>query len=101
MKMYLRLFHGRDTLTEDMKENGYGGPCIGPLEYCQTTYCCSVRLEFLDWKDKLKFFEADPHAKQPWDTEAWLWIEGDCIEYQGKYYGDWSCFLKEETDENF
>jgi hypothetical protein len=100
MNMYLRLFHGRDTVKEDMEENGYPGPYIGPLEFCHTVYGSTLILSFIKGEDKLKFFEAEPFYKgRVWDdTEAWLYVnsECDCIEYQGKYYGDWSCFITEK-----
>jgi hypothetical protein len=79
-----------------MEDWGAEGPDIGPLRFCQTTYGSSLALEFLDVEDKQKFFGVDPDASHGFDFTAWLEVKEDCIEYDGKFYGDWSCFTKED-----
>ena len=70
--LYLRLFHGRKTLTEDMEDWGEDGPIFEAYEWVHTTYAFHVKIdspqhEFLD-----------------------LNIRDDCIYYDGMWYGDWS-----------
>ncbi len=74
--LYLTLFHGRDSLTEPLDDWGYDGPTLGPLEYVHTTYGVTV------------------HVRLASGDELDLCVVGGCIEYEGKYYGDWSVFGK-------
>ena len=36
--VYLELFHGRETVDEEMDDLGSQGPVIGPLPFLHTTY---------------------------------------------------------------
>lgn len=95
MEMYLRLFHGRDSLDQEMEDWGFNGPVIGPLRFCHTAYFSTICIRFMKEEDKRKFFGVDPQASRGFDCEVFLDIEGDCIKYQDKFYGDWSCFIRE------
>lgn len=67
-KVYLHLYHGRDTSTQDMEENGYDGPYI--LVDC-----------FAFMYNELKIYiDKQEHI---------LKVDDGCIEWEGKYYG---CF---------
>jgi hypothetical protein len=67
----LHLFHGRNTPDEELSDWGFDGPTllIGGF-HCTylTTYV--VKCEDEEWHE--------------------LSIEGGLLEYEGKYYGDWS-----------
>src|SRR5688572_6890459 len=78
--LYLKLFHGRKTLEEDMDDWGKDGPVFGPLSFVHTTYAGVVHLGSPD---------------VPWDTIGDLFIHGACIYYDGMFYGDWSVFGEE------
>lgn len=71
---YLRLFHGRTDLAQDMDDWGTDGPVFGPYDYIHTTYACHVKMG-----------RSDGHMDE-------LRIVGDMIYYDGCYYGDWSVF---------
>lgn len=81
--LYLALFHGRDDPAQDMDEWGFNGPVIGPLRYLHTTYVSNLKLDFASWGAMRRYFE---------DGDPVLWLKEDMIEYQGKYYGDWTVF---------
>lgn len=73
--MYLGLFHGRNAVDEELDNWGENGPVLGPLAYCHTTYVNHIRICGLT------------------DVEAQdLQIKEDMIEFEGKYYGDWTIF---------
>ncbi len=75
MSVYIQLFHGRDTPTEEMPDWGYDGPVLGPLPFFHVTYNCDhkvIRDDSEDWVGSL-FFEPD-----------------GCVYYDGKWYGDYS-----------
>lgn len=78
--VYLRLWHGRPTLEEDMDDWGTDGPYIGPLQYAHTTYANDIKLEY-----------AGPG--RPADMPLDLPIVEDCVFFEGVYYGDWSVFV--------
>jgi hypothetical protein len=101
--IYLRLFHGRDTITEDMDDWGYDGPVLGPFVYLHTTYAGDIKFKMpLD-----AYLEQFPEDKSPhshWETvvgQQSQWVEGsvliidNCVQYGGKFYGDWSASTKE------
>lgn len=69
--VYLKLFHGRDTLTEELEDWGYDGPVIGPVPYVHTTYASDVKFH-LDGLDHMLPI-----------------IEG-LVKHEGKFYGDFS-----------
>lgn len=84
-KVWLHLFHGRDTVDEDMDDWGYDGPTIGPLEFVHTTYGDNIKFHFTYHADAVEFgLEQD---------EMINLVEG-CFPFQGKFYGDYSVFTK-------
>jgi len=99
-KLYLRFFHGRNAVDEKLDDWGFDGPTIGPLEYVHVTYMCDVKFsatpEVMD-----RFF---PDIMAEWRSKGYSNAAGplcdwqfksanDLIEYQGKYYGDWTVFV--------
>ena len=76
MKLYLHLFHGRQSPDEEMDDWGTDGPTFGPLDYVHTTYAQSVKLGFPALKGDC--FDMS--------------IIDDCLHYDDVYYGDWSVF---------
>lgn len=84
MALYLKLFHGRKTLEEEMDDWGSEGPVFGPLSFVHTTYGGVVHL-------------GDPEV--PWDILGDLIVHDACIYYDGMFYGDWSAFGEENMDE--
>lgn len=142
--LYLTLYHGRDAKDEDMTDWGFGGPVIGPLESCATTYAAHIRLFFTDPEDFARYFPGqcqisgyahgplmqlrpghqDPRlvfTSGPVSTSGWLQLndpavrqalideglvrefhmqtEGELsisdglVEFDGQFYGDWSCHV--------
>ena len=74
--LYIRLFHGRTDLNQDMDDWGSDGPVFGPYEFVHTTYATCVKLGKPDSDcDELFAFE-------------------DLLYYDGVCYGDWSVFVK-------
>lgn len=71
MAVFLKLFHGRNAPTDELDDWGFEGPMLGPMDYVHTTYASDVKycLNGEDYRLHI--------------------IEG-CVEYEGKYYGDWS-----------
>lgn len=76
--VYIRLFHGRINLCQDMNDWGSDGPIFGPYEFAHTTYQSSLRLGRSDGNC------VELHICGP-----------DLIYYNGVYYGDWSIFCFE------
>lgn len=72
--VYIHLFHGRNNVDEAMDDWGFDGPVLGPLPYVHVTYMSDIKIG---------------------DDFEPLQIKGDCVEYDGKYYGDWSMFNKQ------
>ena len=71
MSVYLRLFHGRDTVDETLDDWGYEGPKLGPWDYVHITYASDVK------------YTAN-------GVDGYLRIVNELVEYEGKYYGDMS-----------
>lgn len=103
MTVYLQLFHGRDTVEEDMDDWGYEGPTLGPLEYCHVTYMSDVKYSMA----KEQFAELFPETIAEWKAsgvsngdgdfiDGHLKINSGLVEFQGKFYGDFSVFSAEE-----
>lgn len=95
--VYLHVFHGRDSTNESMDDWGFDGPVIGPLQYVHTTYACEIKFACSgDVADK--FFpdlvkrDREAGIGPGHEFEGQLPICGDCLYYQGKFYGDWSVF---------
>lgn len=76
--VYLGLFHGRNSVEEELNDWGFDGPVIGPLKYVHTTYANRVRF--------CPIGEYDSIIVQV--------IDG-MIELDGKFYGDWTVFFHE------
>lgn len=103
MPLYIKLFHGRDDPNEDMDGWGYDGPTLGPVKFCHVTYLQDVKFDMR----QAEFEQAFPEKIAEWreagvqngDMEWIGWhfnLVNDLVEFQGKYYGDFSVFEKEE-----
>ncbi len=79
-KMYLRLFHGRNRADDRLGDWGFNGPTFGPLLWAHTTYLNHFRIAF---ENEDEGFEVLFHK--------------DMIEYDGKFYGDWSIYIANKT----
>lgn len=86
MPVYLELFHGRRTLTEELADWGTEGPIVGPFRYVHTTYATDIKIETADGAcDELHLVgEETP----------------DLLCYDGVFYGDWSVFGAEVLENN-
>jgi len=72
MSVYIQLFHGRNTVDEELNDWGFEGPKLGPFPYVHTTYGSDVK-----WTDTNG---VDQHAS----------LIDDMFPWEGKFYGDWS-----------
>ncbi len=76
--VYLELFHGRKTSTEQLEDWGAEGPIIGPFPHFHTTYALEIK------------FGNEGHI---------LTIVSEGLAYyDGMYYGDWSVFSADILD---
>ena len=75
--LYLHVFHGRNSPTEDLEDWGFEGPYIGPLESFGCTYG-SLKFTFLG-DDETTHLDDIPNSG----------IFEDLIVVEGKYYGDY------------
>lgn len=112
MAVYLHLFHGRDTVDQDMDDWGFDGPVIGPLDYAHITYMTDIK--FACSRDVAKQFfpegakrDEDFVAQHPDSTmlnypfeDRLVSVEG-LIEHGGKYYGDFSIAATPQKAEDF
>ena len=73
-KMYLRLFHGRNTIDEELNSWGFEGPTFGPLDHFHATYLTTFSM-----------YGAT--------SEAELLAVEDMFVFEGKYYGDMTIFI--------
>ncbi len=78
MPIYLELFHGRRSLTEQLDDWGSQGPILGPLAFVHTTYAADIKIETASGEDGVLYLCGDERA--------------DLLYYDGVYYGDWSAF---------
>ena len=78
-KLYLHLFHGRNSPEEELHDWGFEGPYFGPLDYFHITYI--TRFAF---------------ARADYDHD--LAAHGDLFVFDGKYYGDLVLFVAEGTE---
>lgn len=69
--VYLELFHGRKTPTEQLDDWGELGPVFGPFPFVHTTYACEIKLG------------EQAHVLPILLPEGMTY-------YDGMYYGDWS-----------
>lgn len=86
--VYLHLFHGRNKSTDNTGDDwGFQGPSIGPLDYVHTTYATHIN------------FECSPEVMEKFfgvrDSFVALEIINGCVEYDGKFYGDWTVSTEE------
>lgn len=97
--LWLHLFHGRDTTDEEMDDWGFDGPTLGPFSYIHTTYGVDVKFAM----DRDAFRQSFPDLFEEWSSKGYSNVAGPliehnfsvvdgCLEFQGKYYGDWSVF---------
>jgi|APSaa5957512622_1039677.scaffolds.fasta_scaffold30832_2 hypothetical protein len=77
-KQYLRLYHGRKDLKENLEDWGSEGPVFGPYESIQVTYRCHIKM----------------HTGSGFDDLHW---HEDLIYYDGIFYGDMEIFSAEEA----
>lgn len=108
MSVYIHLYHGRNNPAEDMDDWGFEGPVIGPLAYVHVTYLCDVKFACTPEVFR-KFWPVQAAA---WDEKGYSNMNGplvdynfkiheDLIEYDGKFYGDWSIASSADIAENF
>jgi hypothetical protein len=83
--MYLGLFHGRDDPKADMDDWGAEGPVIGPIADFHVTYGGST----------FRYKLAAGHPLADGDYE-WLPLQGDLVQWGGKFYGDFCVFQHPE-----
>ncbi|HUP65817.1 MAG TPA: hypothetical protein VM557_11115 [Thermoanaerobaculia bacterium] len=76
MAVYLDLFHGRDTIDEDLNDWGDHGPSLGPFDSIQTTYLDHIRPVI--------------GGESPGDFR----FRDGMLVWRGKYFGDW-CVVSE------
>lgn len=69
----IQLYHGRNTVDEKMKGMGFEGPTI-PIERMAQVYNSHIRIS------------------QHHEWYLMGWDENDLIEFNGKYYGEFSVF---------
>ena len=75
MPVYLKLFHGRNTPTEELDDWGFDGPVLGPLAHVHTTYGSDIKLGDVEG-----------------ELIGVLHTVNDLVYYNKAYYGDWSVF---------
>lgn len=81
-QLYVELFHGRKNLSDDMEGWGEQGAIIGAVESVSFTYMSHIRLN--DAQGEI----------------CDLPIVGDCIYWNGMYYGDFCIFHESWFDKN-
>lgn len=86
MPVYLELFHGRSSQTEQLDDWGTQGPILGPLKYVHTTYASDIKVETADGQAGVLSVVGEQAP--------------DLLYYDNLYYGDWSVFSSDVlTDE--
>ena len=78
MPVYLELFHGRTSVTEQLDDWGSEVPIFGPLAYVHTTYAADIKIETATGEQGVLYLCGDERA--------------DLLYYDGVFYGDWSAF---------
>lgn len=94
--LYLHLYHGRETLVEDMDDWGFEGPHIGPLVGgVSMTYGLEINI-VLEPEDYQKFFGAlSPHfGRQDDAVHHSLRIKEGCVAYNGMYYNNFNIYWR-------
>ncbi|WOF44313.1 hypothetical protein KNJ79_05120 [Sphingopyxis indica] len=104
--VYLHLFHGRNAPDEQLDDWGFDGPTIGPLEYVHVTYMCDIKIaahldvieEFFPEKfAEMKSWAGGRELSDVHPTDHHLPVVDGLVEHDGKFYGDFSVFVKEEA----
>lgn len=94
--LYIRLWHGRMAVDEQLDDWGFDGPVIGPFLYAHITYMDGVKVA-MEREAFIKAFpelDASVHSTghTPGDTRQWVehhfMTRGDLFEFQGRLYGD-------------
>jgi hypothetical protein len=78
MSVWVELFHGRDSEDEELDDWGFDGPVVGPFDFVQNTYGIDIR-----GIRKSKDNEEEIHEFP---------MKDGLIQYDGKWYGDYSVF---------
>lgn len=80
MAVYLNLFHGRESVDEELETWGLDGPSLGPFDGIHTTYFDHIR-PVIDGDSDGDFRFAD-----------------GMLVWRGKFYGDWYVTSKPEKE---
>ena len=79
----IRLFHGRNSVDQELEDWGEDGPVLGPFDGIHTTYHHHIR----------------PVVKG--DSDGDLEIVEDMMYYDGMYYGDWAIMSWDMAQKDF
>jgi hypothetical protein len=71
--LYIRLFHGRKHIYQELDDWGSDGPILGPYDCIHTTYAGCIKMSIKDTLNE-------------------LFVVDDVLFYGGVFYGDWSVF---------
>ena len=80
--LYLKLFHGRRSVHEDMNDWGPDGPWIGPLKWFHCTYLSSIGVCFADGSEIAPMMPGG-------DLPSPMFLSDGLLYFKGMYYGDW------------
>lgn len=90
--MYLHLFHGRDSPTQQMDNWGYDGPTIGPFTYFHVIYLSDITYG-LD-ATAIERDDIYTEIESPGPSYVLSFHEGLLVFHrpgeEPKYFGDWS-----------
>lgn len=89
--LYLVLWNGRRAYIDrdELDDQGFDGPIIGPLENYQTTYGYHLKLYPSPGHNLNKYFGGKSDGTGVYD----LHVVEDELEHDGCYYGDWSAII--------
>ena len=76
--LYLKLFHGRTNIEDNLDDWGFDGPILGPLKYVHGTHRHHLAIEY--------------DTSEGPAVDGWLEYVEDCIYYDGAYFGDFSAY---------
>ena len=80
--MYLKLFHGRNTIDEHLFDWGRDGPWIGPLHWFYSSYLTNISLKFTTGEE---LSSQDKKLELP----SAIYLYQGFLYYDGIYYADW------------
>lgn len=85
--LYLGLYNGRRNYVarQELEDQGFNGPLIGPLETYQTTYGYHIKLYPAQGYNLDKYFGGNNDGTGCYD----LHVIEDELEHDGCCYGDW------------